>query len=340
MSAITPVTALPANGVSPSGMLTSALPQIRLQAVTASGGSRLTLIQKSEGGDWFKVPAARVLSGGRLGESKAVLDLATGEAGEVIISNNFGSTAYHVLEENGGVSGNENGTATAYIAGASAPVTTGDLSASNVTASGALSVGTTATLTGIATFNAAPVFAAGATASGAVAFDLSGSTGAFKTPTGAGTLSGTTNIAANKNLTCSAGTTAVDLSLGTGTFKPPTGTFTFQGKVAASATAHTIADPGTGAAIPVTTSGVVPIVTAGAETNTLAIPTFIGQWLVLTMDTRVGGDRVVTSAQSINQTGNTIMTFGAARDTIRLEAITVGGALRWYVAANDGVALS
>lgn len=153
MSAITPVTSMPANGVSPSGMLTSALPQIRLQAVTASGGSRLTLIQKSEGGDWFKVPAARVLSGGRLGESKAVLDLATGEAGEVIISNNFGSTAYHVLEENGGVSGNENGTATAYIAGASAPVTTGDLSVSNVTASGALSVGTTSTLTGAATLS-------------------------------------------------------------------------------------------------------------------------------------------------------------------------------------------
>ena len=115
MSAITPVTALPANGVSPSGMLTSALPQIRLQGVTASGGSRLTIIQKSEGGDWFKVPAERVLSGRRLNESKAVLDLATGEAGEVIISNNFGSTAYHVLEENGGFSGNENGTATAYI---------------------------------------------------------------------------------------------------------------------------------------------------------------------------------------------------------------------------------
>ena len=73
--AITPVTSMPANGVSPSGMLTSALPQIRLQAVTTDGGSRLTLIQKSEGGDWFKVPALRVLSGSRLGESKAVLDL-------------------------------------------------------------------------------------------------------------------------------------------------------------------------------------------------------------------------------------------------------------------------
>jgi hypothetical protein len=166
MSAITPVTSMPANGVSPSGMLTSALPQIRLQAVTASGGSRLTLIQKSEGGDWFKVPAARVLSGGRLGESKAVLDLATGEAGEVIISNNFGSTAYHVLEENGGVSGNENGTATAYIAGASAPVTTGDLSVSNVTASGALSVGTTSTLTGAATLSSTLAVAGASTLTG------------------------------------------------------------------------------------------------------------------------------------------------------------------------------
>jgi hypothetical protein len=166
MSAITPVTSMPANGVSPSGMLTSALPQIRLQAVTASGGSRLTLIQKSEGGDWFKVPAARVLSGSRLGESKAVLDLATGEAGEVIISNNFGSTAYHVLEENGGVSGNENGTATAYIAGASAPVTTGDLSVSNVTASGALSVGTTSTLTGAATLSSTLAVAGASTLTG------------------------------------------------------------------------------------------------------------------------------------------------------------------------------
>jgi len=166
MSAITPVTALPANGVSPSGMLTSALPQIRLQAVTASGGSRLTLIQKSEGGDWFKVPAERVLSGRKLNESKAVLDLATGDAGEVIISNNFGSTAYHVLEENGGFAGNENGTATAYIAGASAPVTTGDLSASNVTASGALSVGTTATLTGAATLSSTLAVAGASTLTG------------------------------------------------------------------------------------------------------------------------------------------------------------------------------
>lgn len=102
----------------------------------------------------------------------------------------------------------------------------------------------------------------------------------------------------------------------------------------------TLADPGTGVAIPVTRSATVNIVTAAAETNTLAIPTFLGQKLILNMDTRVGGDRVVTSAQAINQAGNTVMTFGAARDNIVLEAITVGGALRWQVTHNDGVALS
>lgn len=101
-----------------------------------------------------------------------------------------------------------------------------------------------------------------------------------------------------------------------------------------------LTDPGTGVAIPVTRSATVAIVTAAAETNTLAIPTFLGQKLVLFMDTRVGGDRVITSAQAINQTGNTIMTFGAARDAIVLEAITVGGVLRWLVTGNDGVALS
>jgi hypothetical protein len=101
-----------------------------------------------------------------------------------------------------------------------------------------------------------------------------------------------------------------------------------------------VADPGTGQAIPVTRSAYIGIVTAGAETNTLAIPTFIGQRLILNMDTRVGGDRVVTSAQAVNQAGNNTLTFGAARDCIVLEAIKVGGAFRWQVTANDGVALT
>lgn len=102
----------------------------------------------------------------------------------------------------------------------------------------------------------------------------------------------------------------------------------------------TLADPGTGQAIPVTRSASIAITTAAAETNTLAIPTFIGQRLILICDVYAVGDRVITSAQPINQTGNTIMTFGAAGDFIVLEAAQVGGALRWRVVSNDGVALS
>ncbi len=104
----------------------------------------------------------------------------------------------------------------------------------------------------------------------------------------------------------------------------------------------TIADPGTALAIPVTKSGYIALTigSAGAETNTLAIPTFIGQQLSIMADTVGTGTRAITCAQAINQTGNTLMTFASAADYIVLKAATIGGALRWRVAANDGVALS
>lgn len=101
-----------------------------------------------------------------------------------------------------------------------------------------------------------------------------------------------------------------------------------------------VADPGTGQAIPVTGSAYIGFTIAGSETNTLAIPTFIGQALELNCDTYTSGSRAVTAAQAINQAGNTVMTFGAARDYIVLRAVKVGGALRWQVSYNDGVALS
>ena len=104
----------------------------------------------------------------------------------------------------------------------------------------------------------------------------------------------------------------------------------------------TIADPGTGVAIPVTKSGYIALTigSAGAETNLMAIPSFIGQVLSINADTCGTGTRAITCAQAINQTGNTIMTFASAADYIVLRAATIGGALRWRVAANDGVALS
>lgn len=152
----------------------------------------------------------------------------------------------------------------------------------------------------------------------------------------------------NKTLTaaviktgCTAsGAAANDFSASTGEFKTSTGVNHILGKVRSAAATNTIADPGTGAAIPVTDSGVLMITTAAAETNTLANPTFVGQRLTMICSVYAGGNRVVTSANAINQAGNTIMTFGAAQDFIELVGVTIGGALRWRVAANDGVALS
>ncbi len=100
-----------------------------------------------------------------------------------------------------------------------------------------------------------------------------------------------------------------------------------------------ITDPGAAGAIPVDRSGQVKMVSAGAEARTIAIPTFVGQRIALIADT-VAGTITVTAAQAINQTGNTVMTFAQAADFIELVGATVAGALRWRVAANDGVALS
>lgn len=104
---------------------------------------------------------------------------------------------------------------------------------------------------------------------------------------------------------------------------------------------NTIADPGTAQAIPVTKSGYVPLsIGAGAETNTLAIPTFIGQTLSIFAHEILGGSRAITSAQAVNQAGNTVLTFGQARDFIKLEGISTAAGLRWQVVANDGTTLT
>lgn len=145
-------------------------------------------------------------------------------------------------------------------------------------------------------------------------------------------------LAANKNLSCSAGTTIVDLSAGTGTFKPPTGIFTFQGKRAATATASNITDPGNAGAIPVTTDGVCNLTSAGAETRTLAIPTFQGQRLNLCMNVD-GGDIVITVASAFNQATNTTITMNDAGDSVELVGVLIASALRWRLVYNDGCTL-
>lgn len=111
-------------------------------------------------------------------------------------------------------------------------------------------------------------------------------------------------------------------------------TLTLQGAVS-----KLIADPGNAGAIPVTTSGYCPIVTAGSETRTLAAPSFIGQELLLYIKTD-GGTCVITVASAINQTGNNTITMADVRDVIRLVAIESGSSKVWHVVSNDGAALS
>ena len=100
-----------------------------------------------------------------------------------------------------------------------------------------------------------------------------------------------------------------------------------------------IADPGSAGAIPVTESGHCPIVTAAAETRTLAAPAYAGQVLSVAMRTD-GGDCVVTCATGINQTGNNTITLNDAGDSIVLVGIESGANKRWRVLSNDGCTLS
>lgn len=102
---------------------------------------------------------------------------------------------------------------------------------------------------------------------------------------------------------------------------------------------HGIDDPGDAAAIPVTNSGHVDIVTgAGGETNTLDAPTFNGQMLQLNLKTDGGGDRVITCATTVDQVGNNTITLGAAGDSVVLVGKTNGANKRWSVAIDDGAA--
>ena len=102
---------------------------------------------------------------------------------------------------------------------------------------------------------------------------------------------------------------------------------------------NAIADPGDAEAIPVTASGSVAIETAGAETRTLAAPSFVGQELLVYMKTD-GGDGVITCATGVNQTGNNTITMNDAGDVVRLAAVESGANLRWRVVVNDGCTLA
>ena len=103
-----------------------------------------------------------------------------------------------------------------------------------------------------------------------------------------------------------------------------------------------VADPGNAGAIPVTEGwGVCSLVSAGAETRTLADPQRVGARISFGFKTDGGSTGIaITAATAVNQAGNTVLTFADAGDHLVLEAIEIGAALAWRVVCNDGVALS
>lgn len=172
----------------------------------------------------------------------------------------------------------------------------------------------------------------------------SGTGGAIAIAGGAGTNGGASGGAVTidggaKNGGGADGVIQIGTSAGAITLGKSATIATFQSKQAAGAATNLIA-AATGTAIPVTANGSLAITQNGAETNTLADPTFLGQMISLFVDTDTSGARVVTAASRINQAANTIMTLSDVGDFIKLEAITIAGALKWQVIANDGVALT
>lgn len=100
-----------------------------------------------------------------------------------------------------------------------------------------------------------------------------------------------------------------------------------------------IPDPGDGGIIPVDVSGVLSIVTSIGTSMTLARPKHVGQELIICLDT-YGGDAVITVEGTINIAGNNTIRLTAARNNIRLTAITVGGVKNWEVSINNNCTLS
>lgn len=107
----------------------------------------------------------------------------------------------------------------------------------------------------------------------------------------------------------------------------------------AGVSCNVIADPGNAGTIVVTESGLLDIVTAGAETRVLPAPTFVGQTMLISMKTDVG-DCVIAIATLINQAGNNRITLNDAGDAILLIAKTSGSSKLWSVVSNDGCTLS
>lgn len=326
MGLVTILGALPAAGASPSGMLANSTGLVRLTISLSSSDEQgqWQLCQKNaDSGQWSFV-----------NDPKAILTVGQdgGLVDQILYEDQDAGANFHVVQvspqipEGGSVNG-----AAGYLTAAT-PVSGPTMGASTVstltatgaitaqstlsvagalTASAALTVGTTSTFTGIATFNAAPVIAAGLTASGAIANNFSGSTGTFLTSSGANTLSGTTTVAANKNLLCAAGTTALDFSLGTGIFATPTGAGTLSGTTNIAANKN---------------------LTCSAGTTSLDLSLGTGTFLTSTGLNTIGGDLLMSSGKVVG--------FGAPQALSGAGAINVTSRVTNYTSTGGAEALT
>ena len=95
-------------------------------------------------------------------------------------------------------------------------------------------------------------------------------------------------------------------------------------------------DPGDGGLIRIERYAThVDLVTAGAETRTLARPSKAGLRCVLNFQTD-GGNCVVTSLAQLNSTGNNTITFATAGQMLELHSRRLGSDLEWTVVYNEG----
>lgn len=97
-----------------------------------------------------------------------------------------------------------------------------------------------------------------------------------------------------------------------------------------------MADPGNAGRINVSEDlQICEMVSAGAETRTLANPTKAGIRFVLRMLTD-GGDITVTAANGLNVTGNTSAVFADVGDLLSLVSVSHTTGYRWQIEVNVG----
>lgn len=99
-----------------------------------------------------------------------------------------------------------------------------------------------------------------------------------------------------------------------------------------------LTDPGNGGAIPVANSGTLLMdCTSGAETRTLADPSFAGQKLDLVLNNNGGTSIAVTAASDLDSVGTSVLTFDAEGETARLVGIQIDGTdLVWRLFLCEG----